>query len=161
MKRRGFLLGSAAVAALAGWRFGRARDEDGVAGVIYKRLGYLPLDEAGVRQFASDFTSRHLVSSAKLRTVAALGSLFRRVSLPDDMPLAGSVGFAEERITTLYLLSTDFFTAQDDGKSSGANRPVRYLYYYDAMRGCANPFRTTVTDTDSVHGANTYVKTSA
>lgn len=144
MKRRVFLAGAAALAAAVSWRFVRARDADAVTAVIYKRLGYLPLDPLGVRQFARDFVGRHLVSGNKLRAVAALGPVFRHLSLSEDIPLLEHVGFAEDRIATTYLLSTDFFSGSQDGA-----RPVRYQGYYDAMRGCANPFRRTVPAADN------------
>ena len=43
-----------------GWRFLRSHDEEAILMVLRKRLGYLHLDEAGMRAFATDLAARRL-----------------------------------------------------------------------------------------------------
>ena len=69
MKRRYFVLsGLAGVCGLVGWRYARSTDEGAIVKVVYKKLHYLQLDDAGVRQFARDLAKASLISSARLRS---------------------------------------------------------------------------------------------
>jgi hypothetical protein len=46
-----------------------------------------------------------------------------------------AIRHGEERVTTLFLLSSDFFVNGAD-----ISRPVSYVGYYDPARACGNPF---------------------
>jgi hypothetical protein len=137
VKRRSllFALAGAGAVSLAGWRLLCGSDEEAVAAIVFKRLGYLKLDEAGVRQFARDYAARHLISEAKLRMVAAAGALYKQVPISGASFLTSGIRHGEDRIVTKYLLSTDFFQSGAD-----ESQTVQYLGFFDPRNGCGNPF---------------------
>lgn len=137
MNRRQFS-GAALIATVfgaAGLRYGVSRDQDGIIATIRKRLSYLRLDDAGLRRFADDLTATHKFSSIRLRVVAAAAPLYQRLEPRGWTTVGPSVRHSEDRVTTQYLLSSDFFINGAD-----ENRLVRYLGLYDAMQPCTNPF---------------------
>jgi hypothetical protein len=145
--RRILLAGAAvtgAVAGLFGVRFLLAKDADAVVKVLRKRLDYLQLDDADVQRFADDLASRHPMSSVRLRTLVAAGPLYTGFAFSSHNFLADGIRHGEERVTTLFLLSSDFFI-----NGSDASKPVRYLGYYDPVRPCGNPFARPVTQSDA------------
>ena len=136
MKRRHFVFATlAALAGGAAWRLTGGTDEDAIVEVVRKKLDYLSLDEAGIRAFARDLAQRHIVSSVRLKVLMAASPLYTHLTLTGDNFLTNAIRPREERITTLYLLSSDFFVNQAD-----QSRVVQYLGYYDPLRACANPF---------------------
>jgi hypothetical protein len=136
MKRRYFLLsGLAGACGLAGWRFASSSDQAAVAKVVHKRLSYLKLDPAGVQQFARDLTATRIISSARLHFIDAVGPLYTRPALSGDNRLDNTIRHGEDRVVTLYLLSSDFFQHGAD-----ESRIVSYLHYYDPLIACGNPF---------------------
>ena len=143
VKRRGVLLGLAALGGLAGiaaWRLARVTPEQAIAMVIHKRLAYLRLDAAGVQRFARELAARKEIANYKLRTVAAAGRLYSDIAYPGHDAVSNAIRAGEERIVTVYLLSSDFFLMGAD-----ETRVVHYLDLYDAMRACSNPFARSVT----------------
>jgi hypothetical protein len=137
MRRREILLALTGfgLAAAVSSRLLRASDEEGVAAIVFKRLKYLKLDPEGVREFARDYSATGVISSAKLRVVAAAGPLYRNLPLSGANPLANGIRHGEERIVTTFLLSSDFFlSGADEGNT------VHYLRFFDALQGCRNPF---------------------
>ena len=141
MKRRIFLAALIGTAGALAWRFRRGNNENAIVAIVYKRLGYLRLDDDGVHRFADDFAARHILNDRGLRTIGALWPVYRYIPCNWHNPLNDRVNFAEDRIVSKYLISTDFFTNGAD-----ATRPVNYLGFYDAMLGCGNPFRRSVED---------------
>jgi hypothetical protein len=138
IKRRHFMLGLAGlggVVGILGWRIIHATQEDAVITILHKRLDYLKLDDAGVRQFARDFVAKTAISGGKLRLIAAFSPLYRRLVLSPDNFLSHATRFGEERVVTRYLLSSDFFTTGAD-----ETRTVHYVDFFDPMRACGNPF---------------------
>jgi hypothetical protein len=137
MKRRHLLIGAGAVAAIGytGWRFGTANGERALTRVIYKKLGYLKLDDAGVRQFAHDQVKLQTISAARLRIIDAVGPVYSMLSFQGRLGLEDTLRHGEDRIVTQYLMSTDFFRNGAD-----QTRVVRYLEFYDPMVACGNPF---------------------
>jgi hypothetical protein len=131
-----FALGLAAV----GVRFSTTSTKDAVAAVLRKHLGYLKLDEAGVRRFADDLIARDLISANRLRVIGAAGPLYAHLSMTAHNIVYDGVRHGEERIITNYLLSTDFFVMGQDEA-----RVIRYLGFYDPVRACASPFASPVT----------------
>jgi hypothetical protein len=138
--RRQFIAtGIAALAGLAGWRFFAGSDENAIIAVLRKRLHYLTLDEAGLRAYAKDLAAQKIVASNRLRMLDVAGPLYTRFALPDyKNALLHELRHGEERVVSIYLLSSDFFL-------NGANesRVVHYLHYYDPIhrpRACTNPF---------------------
>jgi hypothetical protein len=117
-----------------GWRFFGGSEEDGVAVIVHKRLDYLKLDPAGVRQFSRDYAERRLISGAKLRAIAGAAAAYQRLDF-----LAGIVRHGEDRIVTKYLLSSDFFRSGAD-----ESRTVHYLGFFDPLRSCGNPWARAV-----------------
>jgi hypothetical protein len=136
MKRRYFLLsGLAGVCGLVGWRYACSSDEAAIVKVLYKKLGYLKLDEAGVRQFARDLAAAKIISSSHLRITDAAGALYTHPNFSADNRFDEVVRHGEDRVVTQYLLSSDFFKNNADQM-----RTVRYISYYDPMVACGNPF---------------------
>ena len=129
------LAGFGALCGLAGLRLALSDDESAIIKVVYKRLSYLKLDDAGVRQFARDIKQVHAVSSARLHLLGAAGPLYTDTMLEAHNRFDDSLHHGEDRITAQYLLSSDFFR-----KGADESRTVSYLGYYDARVPCNNPF---------------------
>ncbi len=62
-----------------------------------------------MRAFARDMVARKVIASNRLHAILAAGPLYSKLALTDDNALDRSVHHGEERITTAYLLSSDFF----------------------------------------------------
>jgi hypothetical protein len=136
MQRRQFVISAVAGAlGLAGLRYAFSSEEGAIIKVVNKKLSYLRLEQAGVRQFAHDLAATHGISDARLRVTDALGPLYTLPALSSDNRLDNDIRHGEDRITTLYLLSTDFFKNGAD-----ESRLVKYLSFYDALVACSNPF---------------------
>jgi hypothetical protein len=112
-----------------------ATEQDAVITILYKRLDYLKLDEAGVQQFARDFIARTAMRQEKLRLVAAFAPLYRQLPTSPDNVLSHATRLGDDRVVNRYLLSSDFFATGAD-----ESRIVRYVGYFDPMRACGNPF---------------------
>jgi hypothetical protein len=136
MKRRYFLLsGLAGICGISAWRFAASSEQAAIAKVLQKRLSYLALDPAGVQQFCRDLSATGVISSGRLRLIDALGPIYTLPALSADNKMDNSIRHGEDRVVTLYLLSTDFFKNGAD-----VNRTVSYVRYYDPMIACGNPF---------------------
>ena len=136
MKRRYFLLsGLAGLCGVAGWRYAVSSEQAAIVKVLHKRLGYLKLDPAGVQQFCRDLSATGVISNARLRFIDAVGPIYTLPALSADTRIDNSIRHGEDRVVTLYLLSTDFFSNGMD-----LNRTVSYVRYYDPMIACGNPF---------------------
>jgi hypothetical protein len=141
MRRRSFLAGITGAGTLAGlstWRWLSVRPQDVVIGVLRKRLHYLQMDEAGLARFADDVVARDTISPLRLRALGAFMPFYRHLALSSREGWVWKVRHGEERIITVYLLSSDFFLhgARED-------RAVHYLGYYDPIRNlaaCSHPF---------------------
>ena len=137
ISRRTLLVGAATgVAAASAWRFVRSSEADGIVAVVRERLDYLTLDDAGVYAFANDLIAQKTVAVTKLRLVAAAGPLY--TTLGSTRPMKHLLGHGEERVVSLYLLSSDFFL-----NGSDETRRVQYVGFYDPLGqalACANPF---------------------
>lgn len=133
-RRQWFAAAASGAVALAGWRYTASSEQDGIIAVLHKRLDYLLLDEAGVRAFAADEATQGAIRSSKLRVIDATRPVYEH--LPQSA--AQLLARGEERIVTLYLMSSDFFVNGAD-----ESLPVRYLGYFDPIeraRPCGNPF---------------------
>lgn len=140
LSRRQFLTVSAGgLGALATWRYARSHEENAVVAVLRKRLDYLTLDEQGMRAFAVELVRRKIISGNRLRLVDAAGPVYTSLDTSGLPPaLMHPLRHGEERITSIFLLSSDFFVNGAD-----ETRVVRYLGYYDPLRQpqrCSNPF---------------------
>ena len=135
--RRAFLLSlGVGIPAVCLWRYADASVDDAIVAVLDKRLNYLRLDPAGVRAFANDLAARDIVSQPRLRLVEMVEPVYSHVALTGDSFVARAVRHGEDRIVTLFLLSSDFFDENADEA-----RMVRYLGFYDPLRRpCRNPF---------------------
>jgi hypothetical protein len=131
--------GVACVGGFAGWRYATATEEDAIVAVLRRRLHFLRLDPPGLQAFAAALVARGVVSGHRLRLIAAAGALYRDLPVrPAEGVLAKELQHGEERVVSLYMLSSDFFVNGADEA-----RSVRYLAFYDPLvdpRGCANPF---------------------
>lgn len=135
--RRRFLAAAVAgIAGLAGWRLLRSSDEEAVIAVLRKQLDYLTLDEQGLRDFARDLSDRKTISSTKLHLLDAVGPLYTRTATSWRNVLTNTLRHGEERVVSLYLLSSDFFANGID-----ETKVVRYVAYYDPLAG-RSPCRT-------------------
>jgi hypothetical protein len=137
MKRRAFLSFGLAggLVGLGAWRTLCTTQQEAVVAVLRKRLNYLQLDEANLRRFAQDAVARQAVSGPRLRLLAAAGPLYSQIALSGHDLISEGVRHGEERVVTLFLLSSDFF---QNGRDE--TRPVRYVSYYDPVQACGNPF---------------------
>jgi hypothetical protein len=136
MNRRALLAGLVAAGGLLGIGLARNTDAKTIAAIVYKRLGYLKLDPDGVQRFAQDFAERHILSSARLHTAGLLWPIYRRLPQQWHDRWSNRVNYAEERIVSAYLISSDFFVTGSD-----QTKTVNYVKYYDAVsRACGNPF---------------------
>ena len=145
-KRRQFL--AAFIAGLTGlvtWRFIGSSDENAIIAVLQKRLDYLQLDDNGLHAFARDLVARKVMSSNKLRMLDVAGPVYAQLTVTSyGNALTRAVRHGEERIVTLYLLSSDFFLTGAD-----ETRIVRYQGYYDPIRNLhpiSNPFARPITN---------------
>jgi len=133
-----------AAAGFAGWRFKRSTVEEAVIIIIKGRLDYLKLEETGIRTFARELAERNAINPGKLRATSALGSLYMSLSRSTTHTFLGkALLHGEERVTTLYLLSSDFFRNGAD-----VSKVVNYVRYYDPTFACGNPFARLSTSTD-------------
>ena len=140
ISRRTLLVGAAGIAAAGVYRYATTSEEDAIVAVVRRRLDYLTLDDDGLRAFARDLANNGVVADGKLRMVAAAGPVYPLIA--KTPAVAQVLKHREERIVSLYLLSSDFF-------QNGADeaRLVRYLRFYDPIgqaRACANPFARSV-----------------
>ncbi|MBO3270927.1 hypothetical protein [Hymenobacter defluvii] len=131
MFRRKFLkiagLGAAAVALPSLGAYAISLNE-ATAGVILHQFRFLNLDRKGIDQFVQDYYKQEGSSKSALAQVKMRGYYMLNIN-SDQSQLVRT-------ITTLYLLSTDFFqNRMDEGKL------VRYQGIYDPYKTpCANPF---------------------
>jgi len=144
MKRRYFLLsGFAAACGLVGWRFARSTEEAAIVKVLHKKLGYLKLDADGVQRFARDLAASKTISDARLRILDAAGALYTGSELSARNMLDNGIHRGEDKVVTLFLLSSDLFKNGAD-----QTRIVHYLRFYDPVIACGNPFaRPVITST--------------
>jgi hypothetical protein len=141
MNRRYVLLaGAGAMCSVIGWRLAHSSDESAIIKVLQKRLDYLRLDDSGVRRFASDLKQHRMISSFRLRTMDSVGPLYTGLALTAHNSLDDAIRHGEERVTTHYLISSDFFKNGAD-----ESRVVAYLGYYDPMVACSSPFARPMT----------------
>ena len=135
-RRQLLAVAASGAAALATWRFVGSSEQDGIVAVLRKCLDYLVLDETGVRAFAADLAAHKRIAGSKLRLIDAVGPVYPQ--LGPGSALSQSLVHGEERVVSLYLLSSDFFQNGAD-----ETRSVQYLGYYDPVdraRPCGNPF---------------------
>jgi len=136
IKRRALLAGLIATGGLLGIGLARSTDARTIAAIVYKRLGYLKLDPDGVQRFAQDFAARHILSSTRLHTAGLLWPIYRRLPQHWHDRWSNRVNYAEERIVSAFLISSDFFV-----NGSDETKTVNYWKYYDAVgHACGNPF---------------------
>lgn len=123
------------LAVVSGWRYWRSSEEEAILLVLRKRLDYLQLDPQGMRAFAADLASRHLLSRVRLKLIGTFAPLYTRFGLNGHDALQAAIRHGEERVVSNFLLSSDFFVNGADTK-----RAVLYLGFYDSLKGCSNPF---------------------
>lgn len=138
-RRRVIAAALAALAVFSTWRFVRGSAESAVVAVLRKQLAYLRLEEAGLQAYAHDLVVRAAVSTNKMRVIDMVGPIYARFEAPGypDV-LTRDLRHGEERIVSLYLLSSDFFENGAD-----ETRLVRYRGFYDPLtrpHACGNPF---------------------
>jgi hypothetical protein len=141
LTRRGFLIGGLVAVGVAGLgvlAFGRAGAEAHIVTVVRRRLSFLKLDEAGLREFASDqvgalLAKRPTWNRLKYHFLNAFTRSFSKYDRSSDKRSRSertTDGFA-----STYLLSSDFFRNGAD-----TSRAVHYVSFYDPMIPCGNPF---------------------
>lgn len=138
MRRRSFVFSFAGLAALVGvggWRVAKTNQQEAIIDVVRKRLGYLRIDDADLKRFANDLVASHKISPIRLKALAAVSPIYEHLGLTGHEGWLETVRHGEERITTSFLLSSDFFK-----KGANTSLPVRYLGPYDPMIPCNTPF---------------------
>jgi hypothetical protein len=139
-------LGAVGAAGLGAWGLGRLGFRMEIASILRRRLGFLKMDEGGIRAFAKDQTratfSKKIPTWNRLRyhMLASGASSFKRFYRSTDTP--SRMGRFEDTLVSTYLLSSDFFW-----NGSDESRAVNYVAYYDPSRPCHNPFARPVLDT--------------
>lgn len=138
--RRQFLVaGVAGFTGLVTWRFVRSSPESAIMTVVKERLDYLLLEENGLHEFARDLVAQKILSSNKLRMLNVAGPLYTQLAITSyKNPLSHAVWQREERIVSMYLMSSDFFLSGAD-----ETRLVRYTGFYDPFHDshpCSSPF---------------------
>ncbi len=161
LSRRQFLAATvAAVAAITTSRFVFGSEESAVIAVLRKRLNYLVLDGAGLHAFAKELVGRNIVSSRRLRLIDVAGSMYSRLEMSSyDNAFARELRHGEERLVSLYLLSSDFFLNGAD-----FSKIVRYRDYYDPiqkLQSCNNPFSRPVVSSPLLGLVNQNARTVA
>lgn len=132
-------LGAAGAVGLGIYGLGRVGFQMEVASIVRRRLGFLKLDDAGVRAFAKDQTratfGKKVPTWNRLRyhLLASGTSSFKRFYRSADRPSRADM--FEDALVSTYLLSSDFFW-----NGSDESRKVGYVAYYDPNRPCNNPF---------------------
>jgi hypothetical protein len=141
IRRRTFLLsalGAAGITGLCIWGFGRRSIEEILMAMLRNRLAFLKLDDAGLRAFARDQTTKILakrVSMARMRYHVAATTESSSKRFQRSIAVNSRRGQAEDIVVTTYLLSSDFYV-----NGSDENNLVKYIAYFDPMRACGNPF---------------------
>lgn len=135
MRRRDLVLGGLAVLGALGLRIALSTSQSAIVKVVHKRLGYLKLDSEGVRLFAADLAKRDIVSPARLRILDSSGNLYTHSVMTSHGKLINAIHHGEDRVTSAYLMSSDFFKNGAD-----ESRQISYLGYYDPMVACNSPF---------------------
>jgi hypothetical protein len=138
--RRGIVLTGLGVVALVGVGALGADllTEHEIVALVRRRLNFLKLDDAGLHSFARDQIASILAKRPTWgRVKFHIRSMFAKP--------AARYGFSTDRrtrtehmadnLSTLYLLSSDFFVNGADESAS-----VQYVSLYDPMRACSNPF---------------------
>ncbi len=138
--RRQFLVTVAAgIAGLTTWRYIQSSDVNAIVTVLRKRLDYLKLDPEGLTIFANELVKRQVVSSGKLRLLDMAGPIYTQLSSHlEKNQVIQNLKHGEERIASLYLLSSDFFLNGAD-----QNKLVHYVEFYDPFNNfsaCKTPF---------------------
>jgi hypothetical protein len=138
-------LGAVGALGLGAWGLGRLGFRLEIASILRRRLGFLKLDESGVRAFAKDQTNamfnKKIPTWNRLRyhLLASGASSFKRFYRSTDA--RSRMGRFEDTLVSTYLLSSDFFWNGAD-----ESRKVNYLAYYDPNRPCQNPFARPAVD---------------
>ncbi|MBF9236507.1 hypothetical protein I2I05_03775 [Hymenobacter sp. BT683] len=131
MRRRSFLqlvgLGAAAVAVPAGVAYS-ASVEDALAGIILHEFHFLKIDRTGVDEFVADYYKRTGANQQFFLNVKTKAYYLLKIDSERSQLV--------RTLTTLYLLSTDFFLNRMDER-----KEVKYLGWYNPHKTpCANPF---------------------
>jgi hypothetical protein len=139
LNRRQLLAAAATgVGGIALWRIFRSSEEDAIVAVLRKRLDYLILDEKGLHDYARNLVAERIVSSNRLRLLDVAGPVYTHLFPSQRNAFTHSLRHGEERVVSLYLLSSDFFANGAD-----ETRTVRYRGFYNPLRRlhpCSNPF---------------------
>lgn len=149
VQRRGFLFGGLAIVAagLGIWGL-EIEGEHEIAASVRRKLSFLHLDEAGLKEFAK----------AQVAALAAKRPTWYRWKYHFHQLFARPAGAQwgissdtrsrrdrlEDYFAISYLLSSDFFTNGAD-----ESRLVKYVVLYDQTRPCGNPFARPPTDSGS------------
>jgi hypothetical protein len=142
IKRRTFLFGGLGVIVVAGLGvigIGPVAARSQVASLVRKRLNFLKLDEAGLQQFAHDQVASLL---AKRPTWNRWKYHFLTIFTKQFSQYGGysndkrtRVQRMADNLSTLYLLSSDFFVNGAD-----ESRTIEYTGLYDSLVPCSSPF---------------------
>jgi hypothetical protein len=135
MKRRKFLTIAGIGGLIAGLATFGIAFQGAIEKVIFSELGFLKLDNEGVRRFVADYT-RSMTSKNKMMLK---GYSFMGIGAAKSQKI--------NSLINAYLLSTDFFmNKMDEG------RTIKYIGLYDPYtRPCAHPFSSAFYSADVAH----------
>ena len=129
MKRRKFLTIAgvgALITALASGKFLATSFEEFAEKIIRSELGFLKLDDAGLKAFVRDY------AAAKDRNYKLIVKGYGLLGIGSEH--SGKI----HQMVSTYMLSTDFFANKMDER-----RVIKYVAIYDPyLRPCSHPFTT-------------------
>ena len=109
---------------------------DVVVAVLTRQLGYLDVDRASFRLFASDYAVARRKHRRGLSVLSAVALPLRLFTPAPWLEPGNALSRLEDNVVSRYLLSTDFFQHGADEASS-----VNYVAFYDPYNAiCRNPF---------------------
>jgi hypothetical protein len=116
----------------------RAPSPADIEALIYRRLAYMPLDPAGVAEFAAEYARRYGVLSMSVHFRETFGGLLATEAVLPLLPVERSQRLFtfERRLVSSFLRSTDYFR-----RDAGDGRSVRYVAFADPYElPCNHPF---------------------
>jgi hypothetical protein len=137
-------LGTTALAALGLGAFGRGAIEAEIASHVRGRLGFLTLDDAGLRRFATDqvaalLAKRPTMNRLKYHFLSHVAPSFTRYLRSSET--RSRLERTVDAFASTYLMSSDFFQNGAD-----ESEPVHYVSFYDPLLACGNPFARAALD---------------
>jgi hypothetical protein len=130
----GLVAGTSALYTAYKWRWGEPTEV--IVAILKRRLGHLQVDPASFGRFAGEYVEARKDYRRQLSILSIVSLPLQYVTPYAWMEQGSALRRLEDNVTSLYLLSTDFF--HNGGTDS---QPVSYLSFYDPYSAvCRSPF---------------------